>query len=347
MANINGNLQVVGRHLDLKLESLGIDPALPTAGRVWFDSVTGNIKFGDGAVAKAVGDVSAAQLTAATANFVTDAAMDAAIENALAGLDFQADVLGKETDFVATAGRYIYVDGTTFATGVAAAAGDIVEVDAAGVILSVAYDVSVAGPGALSWSRADSKWYRWDGAPWDVFGGLTGNTAGNGLQDIDSTFSVKPADATIVVDGSGVKVGDLSGTYVTPAAQAAALADYDTSTEVDGKISTAVSGLATSVEVDGKISTAVSGLATAASVTAVADRLVGSWYTVTTSAPNTTHTVTHNIGNRYPVVQVVDKATNKPVVPDSIEFTTANEFVITFASAIDVIVSVIGLKPAA
>lgn len=330
MANINGNLQVVGRHLDLKLESLGIDPASPAAGRVWFDSVTGNIKFGDGAVAKAVGEVTAAQLTAATADFVTDAAMDAAIENALAGLDFQSDVLGLETDFVATAGRYIYVDGSTFATGVAAAAGDIVEVDAAGVILSVAYDVSVAGPGALSWSRSDSKWYRWDGATWDVFGGLTGNTAGNGLQDTAGTFSVKPADASIVVDGTGVKVGDLSATYVTPAAQTTALADYDTSTEVDGKISTAVSGLAT-----------------AASVTAVSDRLVGSWYTVTTSAPNTTHTVTHNIGNRYPVVQVVDKATNKPVVPDSIEFTTVNEFVITFASAIDVIVSVIGLKPAA
>jgi hypothetical protein len=75
---------------------------------------------------------------------ITQAQLDAA----LAGLDYQADILDLETNFVSgtsIAGRYIYVDGTKFTGGVAAgaAANDIVDVDASGAVTAVAYDVSV------------------------------------------------------------------------------------------------------------------------------------------------------------------------------------------------------------
>lgn len=533
-ANINGSLRVAGQVLNLKPENLAADP---TGGglvesRLWYNTVTKALKFYNGTAVASVGDVTSDALTAALvpyaqttdvnsaittaiADLVSGTEMQNAIDNALAGLDFQADVLGLETDYVATPGRYIYVDGSLFTSGVAAAAGDIVTVDAAGVILSVAYDVSVAGPGALTWNRDGAQWLRWNGTDWAEFGGLTGVTAGDGIEKTGDVIAVKASNASIVVAAGGISVGDLSATYVTPAAQTtaintavsglqsaaqvtaaidAALVPYAESADVTAEIATAVTGLASTTQVNNAIdnalagldfqedilgfetdfvgvagryilvdglsgitptvgnandivevsaggeatvlaydvsaqgpgalvwnraaanggawyrwngtnwavfgglsgftagnglednegtvsvkasnasivvaaggisvgdlsatyvtpaaqttaiNTAVSGLATAASVTAVSDRLVGSWYTITTNSANTTHTVTHNIGNRYPVVQVVDKATNKPVIPDDIEFTTDNEFVITLATAIDVIVSVIGLKPAA
>lgn len=271
-------------------------------------------------VAALVGYAQSADVTTEISTAVTGLAsttsVNNAIANALSGLDFQADVLGLETDFAGVAGRYIYVDGTTFATGVAAVANDIVVVDAAGVITANAYDVSAAGPGALVWNRDASMFLRWNGTTWAEFGGLTGFTAGDGIDKTGDVVSVKAENASILVGANGVKVGDLSATYVTPAAQTIA-------------INAAVSGLASDVE-----------------LTAVSDRFVGSFFTVTTNAAATTHTVTHSIGFRFPIVQVVDKATNKPVIPDDIEFTTANEFVITLATAIDVVVSVYGLKPA-
>lgn len=272
-------------------------------------------------VAALVGYAQSADVTTEISTAVTGLAsttsVNNAIANALAGLDFQADVLGLETDFAGVAGRYILVDGLSGITATVGNANDIVEVTAGGEATVLAYDVSVEGPGALVWNRDAAMFLRWNGTTWAEFGGLTGFTAGDGIEKTGDVVSVKAEDASILVGTNGVKVGDLSATYVTPAAQTTA------------------------------INTAVSGLATAASVTAVSDRLVGSWFSITTNAAATTHTVTHNIGNRYPVVQVVDKATNKPVIPDDIEFTTDNEFVITLATAIDVIVSVIGLKPAA
>lgn len=337
MANVNGNLKVQGKVLSLKLETLAANPVTELVeGRVWWDTAAKALKLFDGEEAVNAGltqaelttallpyaettDVTSA-INAAVADLVSSTEMQGAIDNALAGLDFQADVLGLESDFVATAGRYIYVDGTTFATGVAAAAGDIVEVDAAGVITAVAYDVSAAGPGALTWNRAAANggaWYRWNGTDWDVFGGLSGFTAGNGLQDSAGTVSVKPADSTIVVDASGVKVGDLSATYVTQAEKA--------------------------------------GLATDAELTAVADDVtalqtqVGTFFfpfdSGATSA--TSHTVTHNLGFRWPIVQVVDKATNESVIPDSISFTDANELVVNLGVAATVLVQVSWYKNAA
>jgi len=317
MANINGQLRVAGEILDLKLEKLGADPtgAGLIEGRVWYDNVAKVIKFFNGTAAGAIGagiseeelndaltayaksaDVTTA-ISTAVADLVSDNEMRAAIDNALAGLDFQADVLGLESDFTNVAGRYIYVDGSTFATGVSAAVGDIVVVDASGVITANAYDVSAAGPGALTWNREAAAWYRWNGTDWAEFGGLSGITAGNGLEKAGDTISVKAADASIVVDANGVKVGDLSGTYVTPTAQTAAIsaavsglqtaaqvtaaietavADFQDADEVNALVVAALTDYAKSADVTQEISTAVAGLASTQSVTnAIENALAG------------------------------------------------------------------------
>lgn len=259
MARINGDLEVVG---DLLASALGQN--LSAAG------------------------FKLTNLGAPTSS--SDAARKIDLDNALAGLDFQEDVLGLESDFVDTAGRYIYVNGATFATGVAAAAGDIVEVDAAGEITVLAYDVSAQGPGAMTWNRDTSSWYRWNGTNWAEFGGLVSYTGGNGIDITNNVVSVVAGDSSIVVDGDGVKVGDLSGTYATKT------------------------------------------------------RFEGSYVTHTAGSSNTTHTVTHNLGNQYPIVQVIEDG--EIIIPESVTFTNTNSLTVTLASAGTPIIIVHGLKAA-
>lgn len=147
------------------------------------DSVNGNLTFGGTSTVK--------NLTAPTES--GDAVRKIDLDNAVAGIakDYQADILGLESDFVDAPGRYIYVDGSKFATGVAAAAGDIVVVDAVGEITVLAYDVSVEGPGALVWNRKAEGWYQWNGTVWSSFGGLSGVNAGVGLSKSGNTISVQ------------------------------------------------------------------------------------------------------------------------------------------------------------
>lgn len=261
------------------------------------------------------------EIADAVSDLASNTSVTNAIDNALSGLDFQSDVIGLETDFVDAPGRYIFTSGDTFATGVAASFGDIVVVDAAGEILSVAYDVSVEGSGALAWNTASLTWLRYNGSAWSDFGGLSGVSAGDGISKVDDVVSVKLDGATLTVGANGLKVGDLSAIYVTPAALDAA--DFATATDV---------------------STAVSGLATAASVTDLAADVTGSFYTETTNAAATSHVITHGLGFRFPVVQVVDKATNKLLIADDVTFDSTTQLTITLNVAADVIVSVTWIK---
>ena len=275
------------------------------------------------ALTDAVADLATkTELTTATQNLVSQTVMQGAIDNALAGLDFQSDVLGLETDFVNVAGRYIYVDGSLFTTGVPAAVNDIVEVSDTGEVLSVAYGVATAGPGALVYNRAVKSFFRWDDTAWSDFGGLTAITNGNGLDKSGDVFSVKAADSSIVVDATGVKVGDLSATYVTPAAQAIALADYAT---------------------DAELTAAVADLATKTELAAVVARIEASEFQFTPQEAGTTIEVVHNFGNKYPIVQVVD--TDDTVIGvDEVKFVDVNTLTVKLSVAGTPKVIVQGLK---
>jgi hypothetical protein len=315
-ANINGSVRIAGQVLNLKPENLAVDPTgvALVESRLWYNTVSKTLKLFNGTDVVDAAGVSAADvvtaltpyaktadvntaITSAVTDLVSGTEMQNAIDNALAGLDFQADVLGLESDFAATAGRYIYVNGTNFATGVAASAGDIVTVNAAGQILTVAYDVSAAGPGALAWDRAGTKWLRWNGTDWAEFGGLTGFTAGDGIEKTGDVVSVKLDGASLVKSATGLKVGDLSATYVTPAAQTtaigtavsglqsaaqvsaaitAATADFQDATEVNAAVVAALVDYAKSADVTTEISTAVTGLASTTQVNnAIANALSG------------------------------------------------------------------------
>jgi hypothetical protein len=315
MAEVNGNLLVKGQHLNLKPETFVTDPLVGTLGaeaRVWFNSTTKALKLFDGTAIVALGEgggvseqevtdaIAAAlipyaesadvttEIATAVSGLVNTTALNNAIDNALAGLDFQADVAGLETDYVDTPGRYIYVDGSSFTSGVAASAGDIVTVDNTGAVLTVAYDVSAEGAGALAWNTTGVEWLRWNGTDWAEFGGLTGFTAGDGIEKTGDVVSVKLDGATLTKGVNGLKVGDLSATYVTPAALATATADFQTEAEVAAAITagtstfqtaaqvgtlidTALTPYAESADVTAEIATAVTGLASTASVTSAID----------------------------------------------------------------------------
>ena len=69
-------------------------------------------------------------------------------------------------------------------------------------------------------------------------------------------------------------------------------------------------------------------------------------YHVYTGSSNTSHTVTHNIGQKYCNVTVVD-AGDEVVIPQSIVFDSANALTVTFTSAIACKVVVMGVNEAA
>lgn len=273
---VNGNLEVLGRLLNLQLEELAVDPSVETlnAPRLWVtDGVLkffngtevlslgqpeeGNT-FGEGLV-DADGEISVDFTNVASRQFV---------ESALSGLDYQADVIGVlDEGVVAVEGRYIV--GTQIIEG--ADVGDIVSYD--GVEFTVAYDVSEAGPGALVYNRDTAGvlggWLRWDGTSWDSFEGLDEVLAGAGLQKTGNTMSVDFAQ----------------------------VASVDSVASVQESVDEIAKGFITQVE------------ETAA----------------------TTVTVLHNLGNKYPQVQVVDLADDTLIIPDEVKFIDEASLSVTLA----------------
>lgn len=261
------------------------------------------------------------EIGTAVQNLVSETDLQNALENAVAGLDYQEDVLGFDTDFT-VAGRYV-------STGVTGDVNDIVVLDGSGSFASTAYDVSAAGPGALVWNRTgktnapNGYWLRWDGVNWAEFGGLQSVSAGDGIEKNGDVITVKLADASLVKGANGLQVGDLSGVYTTNTNLSTTLADYATTAAVTGQIADAVSPLATQTALD-----------------AVETNVQASFFPYSATAAATSHVVAHGLGYRYPIVQVIDKATNKAIIPDDIDYTNVNSLTVTVGFAADLAVSV-------
>jgi len=144
------------------------------------------------------------------------------IDNAIAGLDFQRDVLNKQVDATLDPGgsptigdRYILTNvsnlNANFGTITGVSNNDIVEYT--GSAFEVAYDVSAVGEGALVWNMNANYYERWDGTVWSEFGGLSGVTAGAGLTKTGNTIDVGTGDGiTVNADDVAVNVSDLVGT---------------------------------------------------------------------------------------------------------------------------------------
>ena len=129
----------------------------------------------------------------------------AEFEAALAGLDFQPDVLARQEDATldvtghADGDRYIINDSAalhaSFGTITGVGDGDIVESN--GTTFDIVYDVSTQGEGAIAWNRATDVFNFYNGTTWADFGGLAGVTAGIGL--------AKSGNDIYVNLGAGVK----------------------------------------------------------------------------------------------------------------------------------------------
>ena len=79
--------------------------------------------------------------------------------------------------------------------------------------------------------------------------------------------------------------------------------------------------------------------------TALDARIDGMYFLFTSSAASVSHVVAHNLGQKYCNVTVVD-STDNVVIPESVVFNSATQLTVTFNTAIDCKVIVMGLAPA-
>ena len=141
----------------------------------------------------------------------TTAFVKTAVDNAIAGLDFQRDVLDIQIDNAldpstsSTGDRYLITDSSNlhanFGTITGLEDGDIIEYD--GAEFQIVYDVSSSGEGVLVWDRTSNSWQRFDGVSWDRFGGLSGVVGGAGIEVNGDTVSLDADDVTIHNNASG------------------------------------------------------------------------------------------------------------------------------------------------
>lgn len=158
------------------------------------------------------------------------------------------------------------------------------------------------------------------------------------LGDYATTQTVADTYATKTEVADFATTQEVADTYATKTE----IADFATTQEVADTYATKteLGDYATTSDVSATY-------ATKESVTENSGLITGSFYNVAPAAAATSHIITHNLGFRFPVVQVVDAATNKLIIPGDIEFTTENALVITFSVATKVNVSVTWLKTAA
>lgn len=280
------------------------------------------------------------------------------LDNALSGLDFQADILGTSSEFAGVAGRYIFVDDGTLNVGeVTVSENDIIDVDGGGNVVAVAYDVSEAGPGALVWNRAAETFYRWDGTTWGEFGGLSGINSGNGLiknanvleahlgdgldfGSDEEIIVIAAPDGGIVVDETGLSVDTdvlrgqalyLDGVEAMTGALSLNSADQSAASDV-----TAVS--------KGYLDTVAGALESA--IDDVTSLVSGATQLFTFEEPDTTFTLEHNLGTKFVHVTVYDE-NDQQIWVDSVTATTDNAATVVVTNAMTATILVTGAVAAA
>ncbi len=163
---------------------------------------------------------------------------------------------------------------------------------------------------------------------------LNADVAGNGLQGgAGSALSIKAADTSLVVDGTGIKVGDLSEVYLS------LTAGGEVSGDLAVKAPVQEGHAANKGYVDGEIQTVNQGL------TAVNQRLVDSQFVFDALdvVAQDAYSINHNLGNRAVSVAVYDED-YKMIVPDSVELVSENTVNVTLAVAQRVYIVIHGVK---
>lgn len=130
-------------------------------------------------------------------------------------------------------------------------------------------------------------------------------------------------------------------TAETTRATAAEGANTSAITAETSRATTAEGTLTTNLAAEVSRATAAEGTLTTA-VAANTAKLAKLYFLYTSTGPSASHTVTHNLGQQYCNVTVVD-STDNVVIPESIVFNSANGLTVTFNSAIDCKVVVMGV----
>ncbi|AXG67457.1 putative T1SS secreted agglutinin RTX [Dickeya phage vB_DsoM_JA33] len=303
----------------------------------------------------------------------TDAARKIDIENALAGLNWQQDVDGMQVDavlqpqkvegkrYVLTAVANLHAD---FGTIDGVVDDVIVEYrdNAFEIVFTPTQD---RAEGAIAWNSDTNQYVRFDGNAWANFGGMASVTAGLGLNLNGNELSVKVnAAGGVAVDSDGLNV-KLDGASLSKGANGVRVANggvgfaqlannivgsgltrnTETSTidlditavksagfiDADGGTIDHLIFSGEMQEVDGAAATrkfVVDSVATSAK-TYVQDNTGG------TGEGSTSYTFTHNAGQRFGTVVVLD-STGKQIIPDEITLVDANSLTVTLAQAMKV-----------
>lgn len=162
-----------------------------------------------------------------------------------------------------------------------------------------------------------------------------GDVVGNGLQGgAGSVIAVKAANSSIVVDASGVKLGDISASYLK--------LDSETASYV-GQLAVPAPTADTSVTPKSYVDAVKAEAAAAA--TAANARIDGGVFVFdgTTGDSSDTYTITHNLGYKYAQVSVFDE-NDSLIMPDSIRLVDANSLQVTLAVPQKIRVVVTGKK---
>jgi hypothetical protein len=257
-------------------------------------------------------------------DLVTKSFVENAINNAIAGFDFQKDVLAVQQDNTLApdpgtfqkGDRYIITDVATmnvaFGTVTGLENGDIIEYD--GTQFVVAYDVSVNGDGILVYSEQEASYFKYVSGAWS-FGGLTVINAGTGLDNTNGTFSVKVDNTTISFTAGGNLQLEDDSVGLT-------------------KLTTGLTGLGLQQSVDKKISVKLND--TRLAVDADGIKMVETYTKkVTTDIGDgsaTEFNVGHNLATRDVMVQVYEKSTYATVQAEILR-STDNSVTVRFATA--------------
>ncbi|MFL0197261.1 hypothetical protein ACJDU8_17100 [Clostridium sp. WILCCON 0269] len=133
----------------------------------------------------------------------------AQIQSAIAGLDYQSDVAGIQTDAtlaptLTNGSRYIVTNVAALNASFGAISGvengDIVQYNGSAFV--VACDVSVHGSGILCFNRGDNQFYKYTSGTWS-YGGFAAVAPGTALENVSGTFNVLFDNISIGVDANG------------------------------------------------------------------------------------------------------------------------------------------------
>jgi hypothetical protein len=252
---------------------------------------------------------------------ITKDYLEDAIAKALAGFDFQADVDGVQSDAElapeAVAGkRYIVKDvsalNEAFGTIEDVGNGDIVGYDGSKFVIE--YDVSEKGDGILVYARDEESYLKYVGGEWS-FGGLTVIEAGTGLDNISGTFNVKFDNTTITLSAGGfLQIADDS---IDKNKINANVAGQGLLQDSDGSLKIRLN--------DSRLTVDVEGLKLTETYTKKVAANVG-------DGVATEFNVTHSLGTKDVIVQILDNTTFLTVEADTIR-PDLNSVTVQFAVA--------------